>query len=377
MLARARVGRFAGYCSLGCLLFFVLATPAGAAGSAPTTSGGGSTTDSSTSTVKPSLTFVGPSAETISMVPVAGHSGLYRGQVALLLQNAGDQVVQAGLAVTGDPTAAGPPPQLVGSSGTFPLAAFQVTKRVVTITDKDSSDNNVTFVLTAKKPSGVGPATETFKLLRAPVAWYFWIPVFVGLGFAVVFLVVRGLFWWLEIKRRHTRMSKSKAWERYGKRPVYPPSAWTFGGSWVTVISVLGAALATVLGTSGLIADAFPGIDVQRFVVLNLLLGGVVLTGPLIYTANSRVDVATINGRAYGLWLAASVTLIGVAGQLSTLGELAWLSNGAILQKFGIVVVIAFAGVVLFWYSFQSVDQLVRLPRPATPQTPPTTVTGI
>jgi hypothetical protein len=366
------------------------------------TSGAATTAPSTTTTTlpKPAVTLVGPASETIQLTK-AGTGGQEQGRITVVIQNTGTRIAGARLSFIADPTARGPSPQIVLSTKSpplvsdhtndFALAPFGVTTRSITVVDRSAGDNNVTAVLTVLRPVGVGPTTETFKLLRSPSVWNIWLPVLMGLGFALIFFLTRGYFWWREIQEAENfriaaslqtqsvrRYTQGRIYRQYLNREVFPPASWTFGGSWVTLISVLGAVLATVLGTSGLITDVFPSIDVERFVVLNLVLGGAVLAGPLIYSAASRVDrqppPGSINGRAIGLLCASTVTLIGVAGQLAGMAELAWLSNASIESKIGISVAAGLVGALLYWYSFQSVNQLVRLPRPATGSPNPSTL---
>jgi hypothetical protein len=348
------------------------ASPAATAAVLPSTT--------TTTIPKPAVTLVGPTSETIELVRLGGRSKTYKGSIDLLVQNSGADIAQARLSILGDPTASGGRLRLTGSRQPFSLPGFSVTERQVPFSDADAADNNVTIAVTVLHPTGVAPVTETFKLLREPSTIYFWFPIIVGLVFGSVFFLVRGGRWFNKLRKS----KKKSAWTLLrhpvtnSGRSVYPPSSWTFGGSWVTLISVLGALVATVLATSGLVTDVFPSFDVQRFVALNLVLGGAVLTGPLIYAALSKVEEAdlprdargqvtqgrVINGRVIGLLSAASVTLVGVAGQLATLLVLAHISNAQQHEKWGIYAAIAITGLILFIYAYRSVDQLARLMKP-------------
>lgn len=317
----------------------------------------------STTLATPSVSFVGPASQTIDFSGVRGGNGLFIGHVNLLIQNGGTAITTAKLSVYGDSTMAGGPTVLMGASHPFTIGPFGVTPKLVAITTTNPGDNNLTVVLTVIDPSGVAPTTEVFKVERLISLTYLWLPILLGAGFALVFLATRYVAW----KIRSLDLRKA----------IYPPPSWTFGGSWVTVVSVLGAVLTTILGASGLIADLFPNTDVQRFGVLNLVFGGIVLLGAMVYAALSKVgqvgDVDRplgIYGTPQALLFASTVTLFGVAGQLITLGELASLSESRPPNVWAIIVAIVIVLALLFWYGMQSVNQLATNPAPPQPSAP-------
>jgi hypothetical protein len=323
-------------------------------GIASASSSQASTSTTTTTSPLPSLALVGPTSETVQMV-LLNHSKIYEGTITLLIQNTGPQASKAQIRVFSDPTVAGGKLTITKPTGTISIPGYADSKQTVTFKDTNAQNNDatVTFGIEVLAPKKVPPTVEAFKLLRQPSVNDFWVPIWGGLIFGLAFLVARSLSWTI----RHKKIRGTS---------IYPPASWTFGGSWVTLISVLGAVLATILATSGLITDVFPSIDVQRFVALNLVLGGAVLTGPLIYAAMSKTegDGKVINGRASGLLWAASVTLIGVAGQLLTLGVLAHISSAQSHEKAGIYVALGIVGAILFLYSYRSLGQLRGLVEP-------------
>jgi len=366
------------------VLVVALVTGAGAQTSTPATT---------TTVPKPALSIVGPTSQTIALSPtnvaqnsdpflsfpeeaIPGNDTTYQGNIKLLIQNSGMAVTKACVTAIGDPTVLSDSPRLVtanhgsskyvGSICGLAISGFSITSIPLTVVEKNAKSNSMTFGITVSEPGSVAPINETFKLLRYPAPQSFWLPVVIGAIFGAVFFVFRSAYW-RYLKRRKVGYSPALIW-KYLKRPVYTPTSWTFGGSWVTAISVLGGVLTTVLGASGLIADVFPGIDIQRFVALNLVLAGIVLAGPLIGAALSTTDPPPLDPGVHasvgGLLCAAAFTLVGIAGQLFVLCELALLSNAGSSQQIGIVVAVIIAGLILFWYSLRSVDQLVRLPRP-------------
>jgi hypothetical protein len=322
------------------------------------------------------VSFVGPSGETIYLKSSTSNRTDYVGHITLLIQNSGDNVTSACLSIYGDTNAQGVKPSLVSPTKPISIPAFGVMSQPIVVSTLNPKDNDVTVVLTVTNPTHVAPAIEVFKLLRSPTLLYVVLPVAIGFGFGALFLLLR---WrcWKKAGRLDGNISvyagpgKPVVSYTFWKKLVFPPASWQFGGSWVTTLSAFGAILGTILGASGLVTDAFPSFDVQRFVVLNVVLGGITLLGPLIYSASSTVRTDStqpypgIYGTTQGLLWASSVTLVGVAGQIATLGSLAYISNALYWEKVAAFGALGIVGVALMWYALQSIDQLVKSPPPA------------
>jgi hypothetical protein len=441
MLRWRRLAAWVGLLLVAGIAFF-LALPSAAG--AVTYSSGWQWRDSSTdllsgTTGTPSstspLSFVGPPTETINLASVKGQPSVYRGSIDLLIQNNGNAAATIKLSLVSDPTVAGSTVQVHGKNEPFVVPAEKVTGHVLTIETSNTQAKTLSVVLTVTSPADIPPTTEVFTLVRKLSLKHAIVPCVIGFGFGLVFFATR-FGWW------------PRGCQRTGR--VYPPPTWTFGGSWVTGIAGLSAVLATVLASTGTLTDALPGFDVQQFVVLNIILGGFLLAGPMFYNALSEVvsdgaqaqlshpapvaaspplapvapaqvplktavaaaeaaavasdaarlaasaasaayaaasasakaaadaaiaagGVATppaatrpdppgVYGRALGLIVASSCTLVGVAGQLTTLAALVLLSNAGTGEKGCMLVAVVIFGVLLFWYAWQSVGQLAKSP---------------
>jgi hypothetical protein len=69
----------------------------------------------------------------------------------------------------------------------------------------------------------------------------------------------------------------------YWVRPLTASGAWTLNDSWATNITAVFTLLATVLGVTTATAALFPGVAVDRFVIVNIVAGGFVVVAPLAF----------------------------------------------------------------------------------------------
>ena len=389
-----RFARDASALLLACLLV-VLAGGAVAIASLALSSTGASaavgpttpTAVTSTTIPKPVLTLVGPATETINLRSVGREANQYEGAVDVLIQNAGPAVGTAKLSIVGDPTAQGNHAFLLGTPKFLRVPGYQLASQLVVVKTTNAAENNVTIVLSVLDPPGVAPTSETFKLLRSPSNWHILWPIIIAIAYGVLSFFGFGLLLLRVLRKQAVQTPFLRLCRR---RLVYPPSTWTFGGSWVTLISGFSGILVTVLGTTGLIASAFPSVDMTPFIVLNLAFSGVSLLGPLVYAGLSTtiVDKAHgypprslrphdapppgIYGRAFGLLCAASLALVGIVGQLATMAALAYLSKAHGPELILMILGLAAAAVVLFWYGYSSLQQIVLLPQPPKSAAPAT-----
>jgi hypothetical protein len=66
-------------------------------------------------------------------------------------------------------------------------------------------------------------------------------------------------------------------------RPILASGAWTLNDSWATNITTVISVIGTVLGTTTAVSAFFPGVAVDRFVIVNIIAGGIIAVSPLIF----------------------------------------------------------------------------------------------
>lgn len=70
--------------------------------------------------------------------------------------------------------------------------------------------------------------------------------------------------------------------ETFWTHLVFASGAWTANDSWATNIVALGTVIATAVGLISATDPLFPGVVLDRFVILNALSGGIVVAAPLV-----------------------------------------------------------------------------------------------
>lgn len=155
---------------------------------------------------------------------------------------------------------------------------------------------------------------------------------------------------------------------------VWTPSAFTFSGSWVTSISAVLTAVATVFTTTGVLASLVPGIDTSFFLGVAVVYAVVLSLAPLVYSALMRVPSGSTDGIAYGtrtaFRAAAAITTVAIGGQLSTVGAVCWLSKLSGPVRCCFLALLGIVAVVIVWYIMVSGCQLTKLAKPAPPAPP-------
>lgn len=303
---------------------------------------------------RPVLSIVGPTDITLQLTSNgSGSHRVWTGNVILDVENDGPAVKTYRVDNFPDPTLT--PGQhefstYVPVSKATIIRAYQVTPIPVAITLTDTWSKSLTLAIVTTSPGKVKPATVTLSLLRRPqMQDYLW-PAFLALGGSLLTLVLV----FLGLVRGQKKL----------KDFIYTTVSWSFTGNWVTVLSALGAAAATVLSATGFLSDVFPGVDVQRFFSLNVLFASLILVAPLVYAAASRIDQDShaILGTVCGLLASSTLTLLGVGGQLAMLGMLVWLAYTALLAKVLFTVTMALVVFIIIWYSYSTIGQLIQLP---------------
>jgi hypothetical protein len=155
-------------------------------------------------------------------------------------------------------------------------------------------------VVTPADPTSL-PVQITVAVHRRVSWWqYAWVPLLCGAGLA---LAVVGTVWLAGLPdpdtapgqgQRRARLRHGQFWHR----PLYAAGAWTFGGSWATNITALGAVIAAVLTATGAVSELLPGVELGRFSLLVVLAGGITVAAPLVFGALNyrfgRLDPTTL-----------------------------------------------------------------------------------
>lgn len=173
---------------------------------------------------------------------------------------------------------------------------------------------------------------------------------------------------------------------RFWERPVSASSAWTIRDSWATNITsgilVVGIILASTTATGSL----FPGVTLNRFVLVDIVAGGIVLAAPAIFgilhawldgillfrfrltkdrTIGPSEGNDIITASLATVLITAAVTMFGIGVEIGTAIILVGLSEVNLAGRIVITSGIALAAVLLLWYSVTTIVVLVS-PRPGS-----------
>lgn len=164
-----------------------------------------------------------------------------------------------------------------------------------------------------------------------------------------------------------TRPSKPEpARQSFLRRPIYASASWSFKDSWATNITALGGAVGAIAAAAGATSTVFPGVALDRFAILLALFAAVVVMGPLVLgLCLPRSDEADrVKATGFSLLVAAFVTLIGVGGEIGTVGSLIWLSSPARDTRMALLLLPAAAFVVVTWYACRTTVELAAHSHP-------------
>jgi hypothetical protein len=178
----------------------------------------------------------------------------------------------AGPAIEGKPSHAGQ----TGGSGATP-AAGSSCEVTVTFTGVPGVPRSAALVLDQAGASTAIPLTVS---RRVTLFDYLGIPAIAGgaLALAVLGLSLMMVTVYSRDGRRISLLS-SDFWQR----PVLASGAWTANDSWATNISTVIAIIATVLGTTTAVSAFFPGVAIDRFSIVNVIAGGIVVAAPVVF----------------------------------------------------------------------------------------------
>ena len=179
--------------------------------------------------------------------------------------------------------------------------------------------------------------------------------------------------------------------------PVGASSAWTIRDSWATNITsgilVVGIILASTTATGSL----FPGVTLNRFVLVDIVAGGIVLVAPAIFgilhawsdgilrfrfrlTEDRTIGPSKANdiitASLATVLVTAAVTMFGIGVEIGTAIILVGLSEVNLAGRIVITSGIALAAVLLLWYSVATIVVLVSpMPGSALASPPDTSFT--
>jgi hypothetical protein len=238
----------------------------------------------------------------------------------------------------------------------------------VTLVPNDYRPINVSFEWARPSPANgwfvvndvgktSGPVTVPFQIKEVvPGSVLVWV-MGIALGCAVV--LIGAVYGTLGKHSKTGRLRPKKS------DTAHVDATWSFRDSWVTNLSAVGAIVGTVLGASGLLSDALPGLSTGIFLGFNALYGLLVALAPVVYEACYKKSGTSPSGESqagkpeptyFGLLAAGTVVLWAVIGEL--LMALKLVAVGG-MPTWGLVVcIVAFVAILiaLFFYSRASIE---------------------
>lgn len=131
-----------------------------------------------------------------------------------------------------------------------------------------------------------GSSSAALTVLRQVTFFYYLgVPAIVGAAMAVLLLLLALVF--VPVYDRDGVLQRPLARRTPGRETfwthlVFASGAWTANDSWATNIAALGTVIATAVGLISATDPLFPGVVLDRFVILNALAGGIVVAAPLV-----------------------------------------------------------------------------------------------
>jgi hypothetical protein len=132
--------------------------------------------------------------------------------------------------------------------------------------------------------------------------YYLGIPAITGGGMALAAFLAS--LWYIRLYRADGQPLTFRE-RAFWSRPLSASGAWTLNDSWATNITALLSLVATILGVTTAVGALFPGVAVDRFVIVNIVAAGIVAVAPLVF----GVLYALWTGRNPGVMADATLTL--------------------------------------------------------------------
>ena len=170
---------------------------------------------------------------------------------------------------------------LSGTATPVPLQPPPPTGSSCEITIKFTNLNQVPIAATLDLDQGGASSAITLTVSRTVTLYYYLgIPAVVG-GIMVIIMLLAAL----RYVRLYTADGRRIRWREhaYWARPLSAAGAWTINDSWATNITTVITLLATILGTTTASSALFPGVALDRFVIVNIVAGGIVAVAPLAF----------------------------------------------------------------------------------------------
>src|SRR5271165_3242639 len=165
-------------------------------------------------------------------------------------------------------------------------------KRVIDLSPRSASGSScqvtvifngpAQFPATAALIVGQGEGSSAISLTvsrNLTLLYYLGIPAAAGAGMVILFglsLFFVKIYDWDGTK---LRPGKSKFWQR----SVSASGAWSASDSWATNITTVIAVVTTTLAAITAPSFLFPGVALDRFAIVNLVAGGIVVAAPVVF----------------------------------------------------------------------------------------------
>jgi len=178
-------------------------------------------------------------------------------------------------------------PDYVGGLRCASQSAHPVTEVVLTFTPSpplSAVPESATLAVTQPPGAidqGAMPLEVPLTVRRLVTsAQYVWIPAGSGAALALLLVVAIMLAGVPKPGGKRAHMHRVDFW----RRPLYASSAWTFGDSWATNITVVGTLVGSLLTASGSVAELLPGLELSRFALVITIAGGITIAAPLLFS---------------------------------------------------------------------------------------------
>lgn len=214
-------------------------------------------------------------------------------------------ITPAGPAVTKPKKAVSKAEKAATKNGKAAAAPAQGSSCEVTVAFTGLAQVPQTAALVIDQPGASSAVTLTVSR-DVSLLYYLGIPALGGLVLMLALLVASVLF--LKV---YGWDSRQLTWHSraFWRRSVLGFGAWTLSDSWATNISTVLVVVGSVLTTTTAVNSLFPGVALDRFALVNLAAGGIVVAAPVVF----GIYYSRYTGSHPGLTADATVRLQGGA----------------------------------------------------------------